>query len=456
MRALKDWLALAPAPPALPEGKRWHVFLSYRSVHRHWVLQLHDILKSLGFEVFLDQFVLKSNDDLVLALSEGLDASLSGILIWSSRTEDSAWCRREFATMAGKELAGDYRFSIVTLDAVDVPGLASPKLRVEFSMDSEGPQGTGLLRLLYGIVDQPLPPEAIRFGTAVDEEARDAKNKIEAARAVGKTGKNKLVELSQTQSVAWLSTPVLRCFATECLIKRGDYSEALSVLNSVLQDFPRSIRAKQLKGLALARMEQTEDAQMILGELHAAGNLDPETMGIYARTWMDRYNVSGNKLYLAKSRSLYLKAFEIVPSDSYVGINAAAKSVLLGEMDLAVDLASRVEKLVGMDAHPTDYWKTATAAEAQLIKGNYPLAAKLYGEAVLIAPDDHGSHRSTAGQAKLLMDRLGTSRDDQQLIEAALAHLDTSSSDIHYGPTSDLGNASGVRGKKRGEVRCCR
>jgi hypothetical protein len=78
MKIPAEWLALAPKPPALASGKRWHVFLSYRSVHRRWVLQLHDTLASLGFKVFLDQFVLKSSDDLVLALSAGLEERLSG------------------------------------------------------------------------------------------------------------------------------------------------------------------------------------------------------------------------------------------------------------------------------------------------------------------------------------------------------------------------------------------
>jgi Flp pilus assembly protein TadD len=420
MKIPAEWLALAPKPPALASGKRWHVFLSYRSVHRRWVLQLHDTLVSLGFQVFLDQFVLKSSDDLVLALSAGLEESLSGILIWSARTEDSAWCKKEFASMQAKELAGDYRFSIVTLGDVDMPALAAGKLRAEFPADSEGPQGSGLLRLLYGVVGEPLPPDAVQFGARIDDEVRKAMAAIEAARNIG-TGK--LLELAETASVAWLSTPALRCFVAECLIKRKDNAEALTVLASVLEDFPSSIRARQLRGLALARSGQIDEAQMALGELHAEGNLDPETLGIYARVWMDRYKQSRNRLHLAKSRSLYLRAFELVPSDSYVGINAASKSVMLGEMDLAADLAARVEKLVGTDEHPTDYWKTATAAEAQVIERNYAVAAKLYEKAVLASPEDRGSHESMAGQAMLLMDCLGTPPAERRAIEAVFAHL---------------------------------
>ena len=65
-----EWLKLAPPPGPLPEGKKWHVFLSYRSVHRPWVLQLYDVLKDLGYEVFLDQYVLSAADRLVRTLAQ--------------------------------------------------------------------------------------------------------------------------------------------------------------------------------------------------------------------------------------------------------------------------------------------------------------------------------------------------------------------------------------------------
>ena len=50
------WLDLAPKPGPLPAGKQWHVFLSYRSVNRPWVLALYDILNVLGYKIFLDQY----------------------------------------------------------------------------------------------------------------------------------------------------------------------------------------------------------------------------------------------------------------------------------------------------------------------------------------------------------------------------------------------------------------
>jgi len=86
---------------------------------------------------------------------------------------------------------------------------------------------------------------------------------------------------------------------------------------------PKAVRAKQLRGLALARSGETMKAQLVLGKLYAAGEIGPETLGILARTWMDRYNQTNEKTFLLKSRDLYRQAFEAFPSDYYTGINAA-------------------------------------------------------------------------------------------------------------------------------------
>jgi hypothetical protein len=40
----ENWTDLAPAPTGLAQGKNWHVFLSYRSVSRFWVLALYDTI----------------------------------------------------------------------------------------------------------------------------------------------------------------------------------------------------------------------------------------------------------------------------------------------------------------------------------------------------------------------------------------------------------------------------
>ena len=115
-------------------------------------------------------------------------------------------------------------------------------------------------------------------------------------------------------------------------------------------------------------------AQFVLGKLYAAGEIKPGTLGILARTWMDRYTQTSERTFLLKSRDLYRQAFEAFPTDYYTGINAASKSLLAGEKETAAQLAKRVQGLVGDKAIPGDYWKTATVAEVQLLQGNFDAA----------------------------------------------------------------------------------
>jgi hypothetical protein len=54
-----EWAKFVPKPRPLTGGDEYHVLLSYRSVNRAWVLNLYDVLRAHGHEVFLDQCVLK-------------------------------------------------------------------------------------------------------------------------------------------------------------------------------------------------------------------------------------------------------------------------------------------------------------------------------------------------------------------------------------------------------------
>jgi tetratricopeptide (TPR) repeat protein len=344
-------------------------------------------------------------------------------MMWSSKFEDSEWCKKEFNTLETKENSrSGFRYVIAKLDNSALPGFASGKIYVDFAEHRAGPSGTGLLRLLYGLTGDPLPPAAVQLAAQVDEETTDALNTIRSARAVASTAT--LMELAARQSLAWLSSPMLGCEVADALIALGEYDEALTVLEQLQRQFPKALRPQQLVGLALARSGQWEKAQILLGKLYAAGEIDPETLGIYARTWMDRYKATKQRLFLLKSRDLYRQAFEAAPSDYYTGINAASKSLLLGERDTAKQLASRVEKIVGSTAVPNDYWKTATVAEVQLLQGLYPRAAALYEAAVSCAPLEISNHESTYGQACLLLDCLEAQASDRESIHKVFSHLE--------------------------------
>ena len=413
-----QWLDLAPRPDALPPGKQWHVFLSYRSVNRPWVLALYDILKILEYKVFLDQYELSAAASLVLALGDALDASASAIMIWSGAFEDSKWCRDESAKLHSMENnKPGFHYVVARVDESEITGLAANKLWVDFSKQREGPAGSALLSLLYGLTGRPPLAEAVQLAARVDAQMKDGLLNVKAAREAGAA--NRLIVLSETDDMAWTGSPMLLCSVAEGLIAMKEVPEAMKVLNRAEAAFPQALRPKQLRGLALARSGQTEQAQFTLGKLYTAGEIDAETLGIYARTWMDRYNQTENKLFLLRSRDLYRQAFEAFPKDYYTGINAASKSLLAGEKETAAQLAARVQTIVGDQVVPGDYWKTATAAELQLLQANYPAAAALYQAAVLIAPLDTANHDTTRGQAKLLLGALGATAEQSALINGA-------------------------------------
>lgn len=419
-----EWLALVPKPWPLADGQKWHVFLSYRSVHRPWVIQLYDVLRHSGYEVFLDQYVLTPANSLVKSLEEGLSKSAAGILVWSNETEDSIWCETEYNTMNSLERDGSgFRYVIALLDNVDLKGkpLAKQKLYLDFSQFREGPRGGSLLQLLYGLTGEPQSDDAVRLALKVDEETRSALAEIRGAQDIGDY--QYISELAASQSLAWTTSPLLGSRAAESLLKLKRIDEALAIIKTLRERFPKAIRPRQLEGLALARKGELMPAQRILSKLWAEGERDPETLGIYARTWMDRYAQSGDRLDLSKSRDLYAQAFSNAPKDYYTGINAAAKSVFLGELEEAARYAEAVEKIVGNKKYDGDYWMTATAAEVQLIKQNYDKAAELYDDAVAMSPTARGDHETTWIQAKRLMEKLNPPPASREQVARIFTHL---------------------------------
>jgi hypothetical protein len=194
---------------------------------------------------------------------------------------------------------------------------------------------------------------------------------------------------------------------------------SIADVDGVARFSPETTASEQLRGLALLRSGNTIKAQLVLGRLYAGGEIAPDTLGILARTWMDRYHQSGEKIFLLNSRDIYRQAFEASPTDYYPGINAASKSALAGEKETAAQLAKRVQDLIGDKAVPGDYWKTTTVAEVQLLQGNVAAAADLYHGAVQNAPYDQGSHKSSHGQAKLLLSAIGATDNQKARIDAA-------------------------------------
>jgi tetratricopeptide (TPR) repeat protein len=440
MSSWQEWVKFAPKPRPLSEDKKYNVFLSYRSVNRTWVINLYDVLREQGYEVFLDQYNLLAGSSLNRVLGEALEASQSGVLVWSDATRDSDWVKDEYNLMMdmARATGQQFKFVPIKLDESELPqGFIKEYLYLDFSSYPDGPNGGELLKLLYALVGEKPTDEAVKFASRQDEASATDLAKIQAAISNGQA--RHLQELFKEGGVPWQTSPTLGCKAAEGLTQLDRYDEAIEMLKELETRFPKAIRPKQLHALALARRASNhpditgeereknfDEAQEILGTLYELGEHDPETIGILARTWFDKYKKSNNVIHLRKSRSLYVEAFEAAQDDYYTGINAAAKSVLIGspaDLEKAAEYAERVRRIVGEKAHADDYWKTATVAETFLIQKNYQKAAELYQTAVEMSPEEIGSHKSTWGQAALLMEKLQPSDAERSLIAGAFAHL---------------------------------
>jgi tetratricopeptide (TPR) repeat protein len=421
-------LQYAPAPRPLGKDETWNVFLSYRSVDRPWVLNLYDVLRSAGHKVFLDQVVLKAGDQLIRQLQQGLRTSQAGVLIWSAKSAESAWVEREYQAMERMaETRPGFCFVPTRLDDTELPLFAEGRVFLDFGAYPDGPNGGELLRLLHAVVGQPLSDASARFAADLDRQTQDAADRIKAARTNGDA--QRLRRLFETGGLPWEISAALGCQAADALLNIGERQAGLEMLEEIERRFPRAIRPKQLRALALARIggaDNLGEAQEILGALYEQKQRDPETVGIYARTFMDRYASSGNVLMLRRSRDLYEEAFENAADDYYTGINAAAKSVMLGtpaDLRKAAELAARVQEIVGDRAVRGDYWLSATVGEVQLIQGHFERAAEVYAAAVATAPAEIGAHGSTWGQAWRLMKKLEPTPEQYQLVRDAFAHL---------------------------------
>ncbi|MGE3511372.1 MAG: toll/interleukin-1 receptor domain-containing protein, partial [Vicinamibacterales bacterium] len=122
LNLLELWLGFAPQPPE--RGKNsYDAFISYRSSDRAWAMALYDVLKLAGWDAFLDQFDLVPGADLEVSLSEALAASSAGVILWSSRTKDSAWCQRERNAMRTlrDRSGGSFKYIFAKLDGEDLP-----------------------------------------------------------------------------------------------------------------------------------------------------------------------------------------------------------------------------------------------------------------------------------------------------------------------------------------------
>ena len=416
--------------PARPrtEGIKWDVFISYRSLDRIWALALYDMLVLCGYEVFMDQFVLVPGNELEITLGENLRKSASGVLIWSKNASDSSWIKSEFSAMSGlkkerQSSENSFHIVVATLDKSTIPGLAGGQIYIDFSEYPEGPMGVDLIRLTCGLQGQPPNEAAIKRMATFEQKAKEEPGKL---RALAGVGKHQAIaeKIINTEDLAYTTSSTLSGVGIELLINGKEYELALETLGVVMARFPKSVRLKQLNGLALRRNQQLDAAHLQLNELYQAGHRDTETLGILASVWADKWenllkdgSESDARDALERSRNLYLEGFNKVPHDYYTGINAASKSAMLGDLNQARVLADQVLHCLNKNKEERggepapNFWERVTEPEAYLLKGEWEKALTLYHDARIAHLEEKGSIASTGKQVSRLLSVLEMPKD---------------------------------------------
>ena len=426
VKYMQEWLQHAPKPPERG-GNSYDVFISYRSSDRAWAMALYDALKLAGWEPFLDQYDLVPGTNLETSLAESLQASSSGVILWSSRTKDSEWCKRERQVMTTfkdnrRDSQRPFNYVLAKLDAEPLPIFAQADLYIDFEESPEGPRGVNLLKLICGMRAVSLAPEAVVMAQKVDQDAKQILIAINGAVEAGNSARLREIGTSAEPGILASPGPVLA--AAQGLISMGKNEDALEVLKHAYAYFPKSIRVKQLEGLALRRLKRYEDAIGVLAELKAAGHQDPETMGILGAAWDGRYQESGKMLHLRRSRELYRTAFQGDPRNYYTGINAATKSLFLGESQEAERLATEVLPLVKAASDGNDFWAGCTLGEVYLLQRDLNSATAQYQKVIDKHPSKTGDLAGTRQQATRICSALKLSEEETKKVLAPFELLE--------------------------------
>jgi len=197
--------------------------------------------------------------------------------------------------------------------------------------------------------------------------------------------------------------------AVHAFVKRalsaGEFLTAYDAAAASVESHPDDDWLRQRMALALAQTGSSTRAQEILNALVAKDPTNRETLSILGRTYKDRWCANpDNEDYLRKAFECYNRAFEVLPPDSYPGINAATIAFLLKETDKANRLAETVLEICRKQ--PDDYWKHATVAEALVVLGDAEGAKRAYRAAVAAETDNLRAFSSTRKQARVLSRQL--------------------------------------------------
>jgi class 3 adenylate cyclase/tetratricopeptide (TPR) repeat protein len=211
---------------------------------------------------------------------------------------------------------------------------------------------------------------------------------------------------------SWSNAPEKYRALAKRILQIGEPLFAYDVAAEGVNKFPKHIELRQLLALALARSGAAGPANDLLSRLYREGLRDEETVGLLARTHKDLAAEATSddvaRDHLQQARKLYSEAYQ-TSGGYWSGVNAATMSLLLGDQQQAMSLASKVAEQCRelLRAAPTlskqeRYWILSTLGETALLQCRFSEAEDWYSQALELGRGDWGSLNSTRHNARLL------------------------------------------------------
>jgi len=213
--------------------------------------------------------------------------------------------------------------------------------------------------------------------------------------------------------------PIIAAVMVEVLMDRGNQELTLEVIDECLARYPNSLRLKQLHVLHLSRQDQLENAIELGEALLREENNNEETIGILSGAYKRLWSKHGSRKWLERSHHLYARGWSVSGgSNLYLGINASATDIWLGNSRNAAKLATEIHQIlskrllkmqnqkVNSQVH-LGIWDQLTLAEATLQMQNFDEAADLFAFATRQLAGRVGQIEVAIAQARKLLEAFG-------------------------------------------------
>jgi hypothetical protein len=378
-------LPLGAVLPALGEGE-FHAFISYRATDRPFAMRLYERMDAIGLRVFIDQRELVPGDRLASTQHSPLDRSRAGVVLVSRGWLESPWCREECERLVHRAVSTPgFRLVPLRLEDVAMPGPLSTRLWLDFA-GQVLPSGDKLNQAVYAVLGRPppLPGSAENKLHTVDTASTD-----EALRRVDQMVVDRIRNPLRFRGIVEylkqvpLPASAAKLRAAEALIGAGWLASALEILPPA----DESLRARQLRALALSKDQKDQQALDLLEPLVAdAGEpIDAETAGILGGVYKRMWARNGQPIRLAQSLETYAVAYQRSGAP-YLGVNVATLALLSGETSKAERVAREVvAKLGARSEAELDAWDRATLGEAYSCLGERDEGLRWYRRAAVRA-----------------------------------------------------------------------